>query len=80
MMNSARDGFRENGNSSDEKMFETMRGLSIGGYVAGSALIATGITLIIIDAVNTGKEKEKNTSFYIFPYKDGFAGGIEWRW
>jgi hypothetical protein len=80
MMNSARDGFRETGNSSDEKMFETMRGLSIGGYVAGSVLIATGITLIVVDAVNTRKEKRKNTVFYIFPYKDGFAGGIEWRW
>ena len=80
MMNSARDGFRKNGNSSDEKMFETMRGLSIGGYVAGSVLVATGITLIIVDAVNIRKEKDKSTTFYVFPYKDGFAGGIEWRW
>ncbi len=80
MMNSARNDFAKSGNSSDEDRFKTMRGLSIGGYVAGSVFIAGGVTLLVLDAMNVRKEKENNTSFYLFPYKDGFAGGIEWRW
>ncbi len=80
MMNSARDDFKMSGKSSDEDRFKTMRGLSIGGYVAGSVFIAGGVTLLVLDAVKGKQGKESNTSFYIFPYKDGFAGGIEWRW
>jgi len=80
MMNSARDDFAKSGKSSDEDRFKTMRGLTIVGYVAGSVFIAGGVTLLVLDAVKGKKEKGSNTSFYIFPYKDGFAGGIEWRW
>lgn len=80
MMTSAKDDFAKSGKSSDEDRFKTMRGLTIGGYVAGSVFIAGGVTLLVLDAVKGKKEKGSDTSFYIFPYKDGIAGGIAWRW
>lgn len=79
MMNSARDEFIKTGNSADEDKFKMLRGLSIGGYVAGSVFIAGGITLLVLDAVAPERKKE-NVSFYVVPFGDGFAAGLQGRW
>jgi hypothetical protein len=79
MMNSARDEFIKTGNSADEDKFKMFRGLSIGGYVAGSVFIAGGITLLVLDAVAPERKKE-NVSFYVVPFGDGFTAGLQGRW
>lgn len=79
MMNSARDEFIKTGNSADEDKFKMLRGLSIGGYVAGSVFIAGGITLLVLDAVAPERKKE-NVSFYVVPFGDGFTAGLQGRW
>ena len=79
MMNSARDEFIKSGKSGDEDKFKMFRGLTIGGYVAGSVFIAGGITLLVLDAVSP-ERKNENVSFYFVPSGDGFVTGLQGRW
>jgi len=76
-MINARDDFVQTGTGEDK--FKLWRGLSVGGYVSGSVLIAGGITLLIIDAITQKKDK-KSTFFYVFPNKDGVVAGFQGRW
>ncbi len=79
MMNSSRDAFIKTGKSDDEDKFKMFRGLTIGGYVAGSVFIAGGITLLILDAV-APERKNEHVSFYVIPSGDGFVTGLQGRW
>ncbi len=77
-MYSARDDFEKTGK--DEDSFRMWRGLTVSGYVVGGVFLAGGITLLVFDAVGAKKLKEKNSTVYIFPSKDGFYAGIQGRW
>lgn len=77
-MYSARDDFEKTGKNEDS--FKMWRGLTVSGYVVGGVFLAGGITLLVLDAVGTKKMKEKNSTVYMFPVKDGFYAGIQGRW
>jgi len=77
-MYSARDDFEKTGK--DEDSFKMWRGLTVSGYVVGGVFLAGGITLLVLDAVGSKKLKEKNSTVYMFPSKDGFYAGIQGRW
>ncbi len=77
-MKSAKEDFDNTGEGEDK--FKTWRGLSIGGYIAGSVFIAGGVTLLIWDALVPENKKTDRVSFYFFPYGDGFAAGLQGRW
>lgn len=76
-MNRAKDDYEKTGN--DESKYQTLRAVSITGYVAGSVFLAGGISLLIWDAVAEKRDK-KDITFYFLPDPEGFYAGLQGSW
>jgi len=77
LMNQAKKDYEDTGQN--EGKYKDMRAVSLAGFIAGSVLVAGGVTLIILDAVEK-KKKNESVSFYLIPHTEGFVAGFQGSW
>lgn len=80
LMNQAKKDYEETG--ADEQKYKNFRIMAYTGLIAGSVLIAGGISLLIWDGVEYSRNKKspKEVSFYVLPQPEGFYAGFQGRW
>ena len=68
-------------NSEDKSKFNAWKGVSAAGFALGGAALATGIGLLIADALSVPEKKDGATvSFGVAPQQDGMAAALVGRW
>jgi hypothetical protein len=79
-MNSERKEYEKNG--LNEYKYKAWHAVSLSGYIAGGVMLASGITLLIFNAVEQKRDDHQQNplSFYVTPSKEGFFAGIYGRW